>query len=258
VSAAGAAAGDLRRLLVRNLRRETRTVDSIIVNTTLPVVIMVLFVYVFGGAITTGSSGLAYIDFVVPAVLLMSGGYGAALTAVNIAGDMTEGMIDRFRTLPISGWVLPAGHVAASVVRNVAASGFALLAAIILGFRPRASFADWILVLAVVTGYILALSSLAVLWGLLVRSAQAAGGFSFVVLFLPYLSDGIVPAETMPAVLRDFAAGQPITSIVTALRALLLDEPMGSAGAVAAAWLVGTVLVAVPIAALLFRRRTSA
>ncbi|TMR93226.1 ABC transporter permease [Nonomuraea basaltis] len=251
------AAGDLRRLVVRDLRRELRILDSLIVNTALPVIIMVLFVYVFGGAITTGSSGLAYIDFVVPAVLLMSGGYGAALTAVNIADDMTGGMIDRFRTLPIGGWVVPAGHVVASVVRNVAACGFALIAAIILGFRPNAALADWALVLAVMAGYVLAMSSLAVLWGLLVRSTQAAGAFSFVVLFLPYLSDGVVPAETMPGVLRDFAYNQPATPIVATLRSLLLDQPMGSSGAVAAAWLAGTALVSVPIAAVLFRRRTS-
>ncbi|WP_188192991.1 ABC transporter permease [Nonomuraea sp. SYSU D8015] len=252
------AAADLRRLVVRDLRREVRVLDGLIVNTALPVIIMVLFVYVFGGAITTGSSGLAYIDFVVPAVLLMSGGYGAALTAVNIAGDMTGGMIDRFRTLPIGGWVVPAGHVVASVLRNVAACGFALLAAVVLGFRPDASLADWGLVLALVAGYVLAMSSLAVLWGLLVKSTQAAGAFSFVVLFLPYLSDGVVPAETMPAVLRDFAYNQPVTPVVATLRSLLLDLPMGSSGVVAAVWLAGVVAVSAPIAAVLFRRRTAA
>ncbi|MBF8189861.1 ABC transporter permease [Nonomuraea sp. K274] len=241
----------------RSLRRELRIVDGLIVNTALPVMIMVLFVYVFGGAITTGSSGLAYIDFVVPAVLLMSGGYGAALTAVNIADDMTGGMIDRFRTLPIGGWVVPAGHVVASMIRNVASSAIALAAAILLGFRPDASPADWGLVLVVVAGYVLAMSSLAVLWGLLVKSTQAAGAFSFVVLFLPYLSDGIVPAETMPGVLRAFAYNQPTTPIVETLRALLLDRPVGSSGLVAAAWLGGAVAISVPIAAWLFRRRTS-
>ncbi|MFI7700763.1 ABC transporter permease [Nonomuraea sp. NPDC049480] len=252
------AAADLRRLAVRDLRREVRILDGLIVNTALPVIIMVLFVYVFGGAITTGSSGLAYIDFVVPAVLLMSGGYGAALTAVNIAEDMTGGMIDRFRTLPIGAWAVPAGHVVASVIRNVAACGFALVAAIVMGFRPDATLADWALVLALVAGYVLAMSSLAVLWGLVVKSVQAAGAFSFVVLFLPYLSDGVVPAETMPGVLRDFAYNQPVTPIVETLRALLLDVPMGSSGVVAAVWLAGAVAVSAPIAALLFRRRTSA
>ncbi|WP_106401037.1 ABC transporter permease [Actinocorallia populi] len=258
MSTALISAGDLRLLVVRNLRREARLIDGLIVNMALPVIIMVLFVYVFGGAITTGSSGLDYIDFVVPAVLLMAGGYGAALTAVNISEDMTGGMIDRFRTLPVGGWVVPAGHVVASVVRNVAACGFSLVAAILLGFRPDAAPVDWILVLAVVAGYVLAMSSLAVLWGLLVDSSQAAGAFSFVVLFLPYLSDGIVPAETMPGVLRDFAYNQPVTPIVETLRSLLLDQPMGSSGAVTAAWLAGTVLLSAPIAAFLFRRRTSA
>ncbi|MFI6815794.1 ABC transporter permease [Nonomuraea sp. NPDC050328] len=249
--------GDLYRLVGRNLRRETRILDGLIVNTALPVIIMVLFVYVFGGAITTGSSGLAYIDFVVPAVLLMSGGYGAALTAVNIAEDMTGGMIDRFRTLPIAAWAVPAGHVLASVIRNVMACGFALLAAIVLGFRPDASLTDWAWVLVVLVGYVLALSSVAVLWGLLVRSAQAAGAFSFVVLFLPYLSDGVVPAETMPGALREFAYHQPVTPIVATLRSLLLDQPLGTSGWVAAAWLGGTVVLSVPLAAHLFRRRTS-
>ncbi|MEO3808363.1 ABC transporter permease [Sphaerisporangium sp. B11E5] len=258
MSAVVTATGDLSRLVVRNLRRETRVLDGLIVNTALPVVIMVLFVYVFGGAITTGSSGLAYIDFVVPAVLLMAGGYGAAMTAVNVASDMTEGMIDRFRTLPIGAWTVPAAHVVASVIRNVAACAFALTAAVILGFRPAPTPAGWLLTSAVVTAYVLALSSLAVLWGLLVRSVQAAGAFSFVVLFLPYLSDGIVPAETMPPFLRDFAANQPITPIVETLRALLLDRPAGSSPALAATWLATTVLLSIPAAALLFRRRTSA
>ncbi|MFI6500279.1 ABC transporter permease [Nonomuraea typhae] len=251
------AVADLRRLVVRDLRRELRIPDSLIVNTALPVIIMVLFVYVFGGAISTGSSGLPYIDFVVPAVLLMSGGYGAALTAVNIADDMTGGMIDRFRTLPISGWVVPAGHVVASMVRNVAACAIALAAALVMGFRPTAAPVEWLLVLALIAGYILAMSSLAVLWGLLVKSTQAAGAFSFVVLFLPYLSDGVVPAETMPAVLRGFAEHQPVTPVVATLRSLLLDQPMGSSGVLAALWLGGALLVSIPVAALLFRRRTS-
>lgn len=146
----------------------------------------------------------------------------------------------------------------ASVVRNVAACGFALVAAIALGFRPDATLAGWALVLGLVAAYVLAMSSLAVLWGLLVKSTQAAGAFSFVVLFLPYLSDGVVPAETMPGVLRDFAYNQPITPIVATLRALLLGEPVGSFGVVAALWLAGVVAVSVPIAAVLFRRRTSA
>ncbi|MER5626495.1 ABC transporter permease [Streptosporangium sp. NPDC002544] len=254
----GTTMGDLGRLVTRMLRHETRTPDALIVNIALPALIMILFVYVFGGAITTGSSGLTYIDFVVPTVLLMSGGYGAALTAVSVTDEMTRGMIDRFRTLPISGWVVPAGHVVASVVRNVVATGIALAVAIALGFRPDATLADWALALLLVIGYVLAVSAIAVLWGLLVTSAQAAGAFSFVVIFFPYLSDGVVPAETMPSLLRGFAEYQPTTPMVKTLRGLLLDHPMGDAGWLATAWLAAGVVISIPVAAVLFRRRTSA
>jgi ABC-2 type transport system permease protein len=250
-------AGDLGRLVVRALRREARRLDALFVNLALPVGIMVVFVYVFGGAITTGASGLAYLDFVVPAVLLLSAGYGAALTAANVAADVNGGMLDRLRTLPISSWVVPASHVVASVVRNVVTAGLALGAAVALGFRPHATVLDWALVLALVIGYVLALSAIAVVWGLLVRSTQAAEAFSFVVLFLPYLSDGFVPAETMPSLLRGFAEQQPTTPLVATARALLLDQPIGNAGWIAAAWLTVAVVMSVPTAAVLFRRRTT-
>ena len=251
------AGGDLGRLVVRALRREGRRLDALFVNIALPVGIMVVFVYVFGGAITTGSTGLDYIDFVVPAVLLLSAGYGAALTASNVAEDMNGGMIDRLRTLPISSWVVPTSHVIASVARNVVTAGLALIAAIALGFRPDATALEWILVLALVTGYILAMSAIAVVWGLLVKSTQAAEAFSFVVLFLPYLSDGFVPAASMPRLLRGFATHQPITPLVETARALLLDQPIGNAGWTAAAWIAVAVATSVPIAAVLFRRRTT-
>ncbi|GAA5072936.1 ABC-2 type transport system permease protein [Thermocatellispora tengchongensis] len=254
----GSGAGDLGRLIARALRHETCTVDALIVNIAMPVAIMVVFVYVFGGAITTGSSGLEYIDFAVPGVLVMCAGYGAALTAVSMAEEMTGGMIDRFRTLPIGAWTVPAALVIASVVRNVATTGIALAVAVVLGFRPDATPAGWVLTAAVVAGYVLAMSALAVLWGLMVTSTQAAGAFSFVVLFLPYLSDTVVPAETMPGALRAFAEHQPITPLVETLRGLLLDRPIGDSGWIAAAWLAGAVVVATPLAAARFRRRTSA
>ncbi|WP_336215564.1 ABC transporter permease [Nonomuraea sp. LPB2021202275-12-8] len=254
---AATALADLGRLITRALRHEARTLDALLVNIALPVLIMIVFVYVFGGAITTGSSGLDYIDFVVPTVLLMAGGYGAALSAVNISEELTGGMIDRFRTLPISGWTVPASHVVASLVRNVAATAIALAVAVALGFRPDATIAEWALVLALVSGYILAVSSIAMVWGLLVTSSQAAGAFSFAVIFFPYLSDGVVPAETMPPLLRGFAEYQPTTPIVETLRALLLDQPMGDAGRLSAVWLAAAVVISLPLAALLFRRRTS-
>jgi ABC-2 type transport system permease protein len=164
-------------------------------------------------------------------------------------------MIDRFRTLPVTDWAVPVSHVAASLGRNLTATATALAAALVMGFRPDARASDWLLVGAVVAGYILTVSALAVLWGLLVRSVQAAGALSFVVLFVPYLSDAFVPLETMPAALRVFAEHQPTTPLIQTLRALLLDQPLGNAGALTAAWLLAGTAFSVPLAAMLFRRR---
>ncbi len=251
------AVGDLYLLSVRALRRDTRMLDAVLVSIALPVLIMATFVYVFGGAIHTGASGLAYIDFVVPAVIVMCAGYGAATTAAALAEDLTGGMIDRFRTLPVTDWVVPVSHVVASLGRNLAATAAALAAALVMGFRPEATTSDWLLVVAVVGGYILAVSALAVVWGLLVRSVQAAGAFSFVVLFVPYISDAFVPVETMPTGLRAFAEHQPTTPLVQTLRALLLDQPLGNAGRLTAAWLLTATALCVPLAATLFRRRAT-
>ena len=249
--------GDLRLLTVRGLRRDSRMLDALLVSMALPVLIMATFVYVFGGAIDTGTSGLGYIDFVVPAVIVLCAGYGAATTAGTVAEDMTGGMIDRLRALPITDWAVPISYVVASLGRNVAATATALAAALALGFRPDATTSDWLLVLVVVGAYILAISTMAVVWGLLVRSVQAAGAFSFVVLFAPYLSDAFVPVETMPLALRAFAEHQPATSLVRTLRALLLDQPLGNAGALTAAWLLALIALSVPLAATLFRRRAT-
>ena len=255
VSPVARAMCDLGLLTVRALRRDTRMLDALLVSIALPVMIMATFVYVFGGAIDTGVSGLAYIDFVVPAVILLCAGYGAATTAAAMAEDMAGGMIDRFRSLPLRDWAVPVSHVAASLGRNLAAAATALAAALALGFRPDATTSDWLLAVTVVGAYILAISTIAVLWGLVVRSVQAAGALSFVVLFMPYISDAFVPAESMPTGLRAFAEHQPTTPLVQTLRALLLDQPLGSAGALAAAWLLAGTALSVPLAATLFRRR---
>ncbi|MGC5628230.1 ABC transporter permease [Georgenia sp. Z1344] len=251
----GHALGDLALLTHRSLLRELRQVDGIIVSLLLPVMITLAFVYVFGGAIDLGGSDLSYVDFVAPAIVVLAAGYGAANTAVGVAEDMTGGIVDRFRTLPVASWTVPSAYVVASVVRNLVTTAVALLTAVAVGFRPAASPSDWLLVLALVTGYILALSALGVVWGLLVRSAQAAGAFAFFALFLPYASDAFVPAESMPGALRVFAEHQPMTPVVQTLRGLLLDQPVGDAGWLAALWLAGATLVGVVLAASLFRRR---
>lgn len=246
---------ELVLLTQRALRREFRQVDGLLVGVALPVILMCAMVGVFGRAIETGMP-LTYVDYVTPAVMLLCAGYGAATTGVGITEDRTRGLTQRFKTLPIAGWGLPASQVVASVLRNVCTTGLAVVAALALGFRPDADLVDWLLVLAVVAGYVITVAWWSVVWGLLVKSVQAAGAFSFVVLFLPYVSSAFVPVESLPGFLQGFAEYQPTTPLVELLRGLLLGLPVsdGTAWAVVA-WLVGGSVVAVPLAAVLFRRR---
>lgn len=248
-------ADELVLLTQRALRREFRQVDGLLVGIVLPIAIMGAMVGVFGRAVDTGTT-LAYVDYVTPAVMLLCAGYGAATTSIGITEDRLRGLTQRFMTLPIAGWGLPASQVTASVLRNVCTTGLAVVAALVLGFSPNADFGDWLLVLAVVAGYVVTVAWWSVVWGLLVKSVQAAGAFSFAVLFLPYVSSAFVPVESLLGFLRGFAEYQPITPLVELLRGLLLGLPVadGTVWAVVA-WLVGGSVVAVPLAAALFRRR---
>ncbi|MER7114899.1 ABC transporter permease [Saccharomonospora azurea] len=250
--------GELVLLTQRALRREFRQVDGLLVGVVLPIVLMCAMVGVFGRAIDTGTA-LTYVDYVTPAVMLLCAGYGAAMTGVGLTEDRRLGITDRFKTLPIAGWGLLASQVVASVLRNVVATGLAVVAALALGFRPDAGLVDWLLVLAVVVGYVVVIAWWSVVWGLLVKSVQAAGAFSFAVLFLPYVSSAFVPVESLPGFLQGFAEHQPTTPLVELLRSLLLGLPMSDGTAwTVTAWLVGGCVVAVPLATVLFRRRGQA
>ena len=240
----------------RSLQHELRSVDGLLLGIVLPVLLMLLFVYVFGGAITTGATGLDYVDFVAPAVILLAAGYGAATTATTVALDVTTGAFDRLRTLPIPDWSAPAGHVATSVVKNLASTAIVIAIGVTIGFRPQAGLGDWAVALGIVTLYIVALTWASVAVGLVARSVELAGAFPFFVLFLPYLSSAFVPVETMPAGLQVVAEHQPMTAITDALRYWLLGIPAPGATTAALLWWAGILLVSVPVTAVLFRRRT--
>lgn len=247
---------ELTLLTQRALRREFRQLDGLLVGVILPVLMMLAIVGVFGGALSAGPVAGAYVDYVTPAIMLLCAGYGAATTGVGLTEDRRLGLTQRFRTLPIAGWALPAGQVVAAMLRNVFACGLTVVAALLLGFRPQADVGAWLLAFAVVAGYVLTVAWWSVVWGLLVKSVQAAGAFSFVVLFVPYVSSAFVPVETLPGALQGFAQYQPMTPLIDTLRSSLLGAPLGDAGWMAAAWLVGGVVLAVPLAAVLFHRRT--
>ncbi len=256
-----AAPGALTRGLVNTLtmavrctRLSARDLDALLTSLILPVLLMLVFVYLFGGAIDTGT---AYVTYVVPGVLVLCAGYGAATTAVGVSGDMAEGVVDRFRSLDVGGTSVLAGHVVASVARNAVATAAVFAVAFLIGFRPDASPAGWAAAVGVLAAYVVAFSWLSAAIGLLAESPEAASGFTFFVLFLPYPSSAFVPVDTMPGWMHGFAENQPVTHVIEALRGLLLDEPVGSAPWLALIWCGGLLVVSVAASAVLFRRRTA-
>jgi ABC-2 type transport system permease protein len=238
----------------RSLRMARRNLDVLMTSLLLPVLLMVLFVYLFGGAIQTGTR---YVTYVVPGVLLLSAGFGASMTAVSVTYDMTGGIIDRFRSLDVAGASILAGHVAASVIRNLASTVLVFAVAFAIGFRPSAGPLDWLAALGVLVLFIGAISWLSAAVGLLARSPEAAGGFSFLVMFLPYPSSAFVPIDTMPTWLHGFATNQPVTPVIETLRGLLLGLPVGSSPWKAVAWCLGILVASIAISGVLFRRRTA-
>jgi ABC-2 type transport system permease protein len=237
----------------RALRLTTRHVDGVITALMLPVMLMLMFVYLFGGAIATGTK---YVTYVVPGVILLCAGWGSAQTALSVCQDMTGGIIDRLRSMDIGGPAFLSGHVAASVVRNAASTAVVLAVALAIGFRPHASVLDWLGAAAVLALFVLAISWLSAAVGLVTRSPEGAGGFAFFVMFLPYPSSAFVPIDTMPSWLHGFASHQPATPVIETIRGLLLGQPTGSNPWLALAWCGGIIAVSVAASAVLFRRRS--
>lgn len=240
-------------LTARCLRLSRRQLDALLTSLLLPVLLMVLFVELFGNAI---DSGTRYVTYVVPGVLLLCAGFSSGLTAVAVCQDLSGGCIDRLRSMDVRGASLLVGHVVASMLRNLVSGLLVILVALLLGFHPRAGALQWLEATGVLLAFVVAISWLSAAIGLLARSPEAANSFTFVLMFLPYASSGFVPVHTMPAWLRGFAGHQPITPITESLRGLLLRTPVGSNGWIALAWCAGILAVAVLASGVLFARRT--
>jgi ABC-2 type transport system permease protein len=242
-------------MIGRSLRHSTRNVDSLLLSAALPVMLMLLFVYVFGGAI--GTSRADYVNYVVPGIILLCTGYGASTTAVSVAHDMTSGAMDRFRSLPIRSTAVLTGHVVASLARNAFATVLVIGVAVAAGFRSDAGLPQWLAVTGLLVLYVLAMSWASVALGMLASSVEGASGFTFFVLFLPYLSSAFVPTDTMPAGLRAIADNQPVTPIIETVRGLLHGTPIGASGWLALAWFGGILIAGYLAATYLFHRRTA-
>jgi ABC-2 type transport system permease protein len=238
----------------RCLRLSRRNVEALLTALMLPIMLMLLFVYLFGGAIQTGTR---YVTYVVPGVLLLCAAFGASTTAVSVSQDLKGGILDRFRSMDVGGAAVLAGHVAASVARNTASTVLVLAVAFLIGFRPETTPLEWLAAGGVLLLVVLAISWFSAAVGLLVRTPDAAGGFSFFVMFLPYPSSAFVPIDTMPTWIHGFARGQPLTPVIETIRGLLLGTPVGTSPWRALAWCGAILVVSVAVSGLLFQRRTA-
>lgn len=247
--------GDALSMVGRSVRLARRNLDALLTSVMLPIMILLLFVYLFGGAIQTGTPD--YVDYVMPGVLLLCTGFVSALTAMSVNEDMQEGTIDRFRSMDVGGAAVLTGHVVGSVLRNAVSVIVMLAVAFLIGFRPEASVLDWLGAIGILLLFVLAMTWVSAAFGLLVRSPEGAGGFQFFVMFLPYPSSAFVPVETMPSWLHGFAEHQPATPVIETLRGLLMGTPIGASAVAAIAWSVGIIAVAIIGSGLLFRHRTS-
>lgn len=248
----GAPIRDWLTMSARCLRLSRRNIEGLLTSVLLPVLLMLIFVYLFGGAINTGT---AYVTYVVPGVLVLCAGFGSAMTAVSVSADMTTGIIDRFRSMDVGGAAVLGGHVAASVVRNAVSTGLVLGVALLIGFRPHGDAVAWLAAGGILLMFILAISWVSAAVGLVAKTPEGANGFTFLLSFLPYPSSAFVPIKTMPVWLHGFAANQPVTPVIESIRGFLLGQPVGSSPWLALAWTAGIMVVSIVLCALTFQRR---
>src|SRR5215207_733597 len=246
---------DMGIMLGRSMRHILRSMDTIITVTITPIAMMLLFVYVLGGAIQTGTDN--YVNYLLPGILLITIASGIAYTAYRLFMDMQRGIFERFHSMPIARSAPLWGHVLTSLVSNAISVIIITLVALVMGFRSSAGVLSWLAVAGILALFTLALTWIAVIAGLSATSVDGASAFSYPLIFLPFISSAFVPTESMPSGVRTFAENQPVTLIVEAIRALLSDQPVGNDIWIALAWCVGIMLVAYVFAMRTYKRKVA-
>jgi len=244
---------DTTVLLKRSLRHILRSPDTIITTAITPIAMLLLFVYVFGSAIDVG--GATYVNYLLPGILLITVASGIAYTAFRLFTDVSGGIFERFQSMPISRSAVLWSHVLTSVVANLTSLVLVVLVAVAMGFRSGAGVLAWLAVLGIMVLFTLALTWLAVIPGLTAKSVDGVSGFSYPLIFLPFISSAFVLTAGMPGPVRWFAEHQPVTSIVDTIRNLYAQQPVGNNGWLAVAWCVGLLLVAYAFAMRTYQRR---
>ena len=246
---------DTAVLTGRTLRHVTRSPDTIITTAIMPIAIMVLFVYVFGGAIDTGS--VSSVNYMLPGILLITIASGISYTAFRLFNDLQGGIFERFQSMPIARPGVLWAHVLTSLAANVVSLALVVGVALLMGFRSGAGVLAWLAVAGLLLLFTLALTWVAVIAGLTAKSVDGASAFSYPLIFLPFISSAFVPTGKMPGPVRAFADNQPVTSIVAAIRHLFARQPVGAGIWTALAWCVGILVVAYVVAGVAYRRRIS-
>lgn len=246
---------DMSVMLGRSMCHIMRSLDTIFTVCITPIAMMLLFVYVFGGAIRSGTDN--YVNYLLPGILLIAIASGISYTAYRLFLDKQRGIIERFHSMPIARSSVLWGHVLTSVVSNVISITVIILVAFLMGFRSSAGLLSWLAVAGILVLFTLALTWVAAIAGLSAKSVEGASVFSYPLIFLPFISSAFVPTSTMPSVVRAFAENQPVTSIVETIRALLSNQPVGKDIWVALAWCLGILIVAYLIAVRSYRRNAA-
>ncbi len=247
--------GDTAVLTGRSLRHIMRSLDTIMTTTIMPIGFMLLFVFVFGGAIQAGSG--PYVDYLLPGILIITIASGVSYTAFRLFLDMQSGIFERFQSMPIARSSVLWAHVLTSLVAILVSCVVVVLVALLMGFRSGAGVLAWLAIVGILALFTLALTWIAVIPGLSAKTADGAVVFSYPLIFLPFISSAFVPTATMPGPVRAFAQNQPVTSIVNAIRNLFAGQPVGADIWIALGWCVGVLVVAYADAMVIYRRKIS-
>lgn len=239
----------------RSLRHTTRSLDTIITVVLTPIAMMLLFVYVFGGALGTQTGAIEYVDFIVPGVIMMTVASGIAYASLRLSMDLQKGIISRFRTMPVAPASVLGGQALSSTLSSLFSCFLVLLVAFVVGFRPAGGAAAWLWFCALLALFTLATTWMAMFFGLLAKTPEGAGAFAYILLLLIFISPSFVPTDSMTPLLRDFAERQPMTPIIETLRSLLTEGIPGADAWIAVAWSVGILVVSYALALSIYRRR---
>lgn len=250
---------DSLTMVKRSTTHIVRNTDQLAGTFFQPIMFLVLFSAVFGGAIGLAlPPGVSYLSFLMAGIIVQTVAFGSTTTAIAVRNDLSKGIMDRFRSLPMNNLAVLNGHVISDLFRNTISTTVMILAGLVLGFRSSANFQEWIMIIGILLLFTLAFSWLSAIMGLLAKSVEGVQWISFVIIFpLTFASSAFVPTEGMNTYLKLFAENQPITQVINAVRALMLGYPIGNYGYLSVMWSLLILIICVPIAAVLFRRKTS-